>query len=523
MTAPDESVVAFAERVLHRPLWPHQQEAAASDSFITTIAAARRTGKTTLIETLAAWTAFREAGARVVILSATQDAARRVTEGIAATLAASHVAASSVVDGFASRIRLDNGSEIVSLPASQRQVRGYGRDVKLLVIDEAGFVPGELWTAAQYVALDERRNGSRIILAGTPWGGREHFFRLAFERGRDGDGDHASHHWTFEANPLLDRAYLERQRERVSPAEYAAEVLGEWSDAVGSLFPRDLLDRQTVDVELPALAELRGPARPIIGLDYGVSFDSSAAALIYRLPVRALNPDVDRPVFLAVPHVWPVRTPLIDRVVGDVVASGIPFSFIATETNGVGAGPSEELYRRLHGRGGARRTWVNVATSSASKSAGYGCVLGLLESGRLVLPRHPTLLRQLAGLKFEQGERGFTRINADDPATHDDAADALGAIATLPHRARSGRVVCHLQRLADPDRAPAEASFPELDEPIVESGGGLRLYRRPPLQSIAGTELTLPAGATAAKEPAVSAYWRRQQRARVAVTPANRP
>jgi hypothetical protein len=32
--------------------------------------------------------------------------------------------------------------------------------------------------------------------------------------------------------------------------EYAAEVLGDWSDAAGSLFPRALLEAATADVEV---------------------------------------------------------------------------------------------------------------------------------------------------------------------------------------------------------------------------------------------------------------------------------
>ena len=40
---PAVSVEAFAERVLGRPLWPHQVEAARSGRFVTTVAAARRT------------------------------------------------------------------------------------------------------------------------------------------------------------------------------------------------------------------------------------------------------------------------------------------------------------------------------------------------------------------------------------------------------------------------------------------------------------------------------------------------
>jgi hypothetical protein len=307
-----DDVALFAEGVLRRPLWPHQLEAAASDRFITSIAKARRTGGTTLVETLAAHACFRERNVKAVILSASQEASRRVTEDLGALLATSDVARGSVVDDFVTRIRLSNGSEIVSLPASQRAVRGLGRGVKLLVVDEAGFVPEELWRAAHYIALDERANGSRILLVGTPWGGPDAFFRRAFEAGRDGDPDHASHHWTFEVNPNLDRAYLERQRERVSPPEYAAEVLGEWSDAVGALIPRALIDANTADVEIPSLGALTPPARPIIGLDWGVSYDRSAAAVGYRLPVGELNVDLERrPRFIVVPFVWPAGHPLI--------------------------------------------------------------------------------------------------------------------------------------------------------------------------------------------------------------------
>src|SRR5439155_15737246 len=282
--------------------------------------------------------------------SATQDAARRLTESIGARLAANRLTAGAVVDDFATRIRLTNGSEIISLPASQRQVRGYGKRVRLVVLDEAGFMPNELWAAASYTALDERPR-SRILLVGTPWGSAEHFFRRAFLAGQDGDADHASFHWTHTANPKLDHAYLERQRERVSPAEYAAEVLGEWSNAAGALFPRELLDQHTADIAIPALADLQGPARGIVAVDWGVSFDRSAAVALFRLPVATLNPDREpRPCFVALPYVWPVKTPL-HSVVDDVVRAIGNFSYCAPEVNSVGAMPSEELRRKaMQGR-----------------------------------------------------------------------------------------------------------------------------------------------------------------------------
>lgn len=496
MPEPALDLAAFAERVLRRPLWPHQLAAARSPAFITTIAKARRTGGTVLAEAMAMHTAFAHRGCRVLVLSATQDAARRVTESIGATLGANPVTRGSVVDDFATRVRLTNGSEIVSLPASQRQVRGYGEGVLLVILDEAGFMPEELWAAASYTALDERARGSRILMLGTPWGGPDAFFRRAFERGRSGDPDHSAHHWTFEANPALDRAYLERQRERVSPQEYAAEVLGEWSEAIGSLFPRELLERQTADLELPAIGNLAGPARAGIGLDWGVSFDRSAAALFYRLPVAALNPDRElRPAFVLVPHVWPAKHPL-SAVVREVGELSAPLSHVASETSGVGAMPTQELLSALKRRG-ERILFTAVATTNQKKTAGYGCLLGLLEQGQLVLPRHPDLLRQLAGLRFEQGERGFTRIEPESPAIHDDVTDSA-MVGTRPRTDRGGAIVCGLAIDARPARAFPDAAVPELEEAIVTTGGGLRLYRRPPLQSVAGAELTLPAGVAVA-------------------------
>ncbi len=514
MPDPRSSVAVFAQRVLGQPLWDHQREAAESVAFITTVAAARRTGKTEMAETLAIWTAFRERDVRVLILSATQDAARRLTESIGSKLTSSQLTRGAVVDDYATRIRLTNGSEIVSLPASQRQVRGYGKGVRLVVLDEAGFMPSELWAAARFTAMDERPR-SRILLLGTPWGGTDHFFRQGFEAGNTADPDHASFHWTYEVSPVLDRAYLERERERTSPVEYAAEVLGEWSDAVGSLFPRELLDRQAAAFDVPALHELAGPARPIIGLDWGVSFDRSAAAVIYRLPVHHLNDEApDAPVFVALPYVWPAGKPLGD-VVDDVVTTPAPLAYIATETNGVGAMPSQELVARFRGKPGPKRAWHLVHTTNQTKTAGYGSILGLLEQGRLVLPRNPDLLRQLAGLRFEQGERGFTRIEAEDPATHDDVADALmlAAMPTAPGRRR--HLQSWLQLLAHPRKAGEEAAVPSLDEPVVTTGGGLRVYRRPPLQSVGGGDLTLPRGAAPARhtDPKFDALRERVQSA----------
>lgn len=487
----------FADRVLGIELWPHQVEAADSEAFVTAVAAARRVGKTTLAEVMACHAAFSARDATVLWLSATQDAARRNVESIGRRLSANRLTRGAVTEDFASRVRLTNGSQIVSLPASQRQVRGYGEGVRLVILDEAGFMDESMWQAAHYTALDERAAGSRIFLLGTPWGPDGHFFRRAFEAGRDGDPDHAAHQWTYRANPRLDHAYLERQRDRVSPMEYAAEVLGEWSEASGSLFPQRLLRAATVDVELPRAVEVPGNARGALGLDWGVSFDQSTACGVWRLPVAALNPDREPlPTFLAAAQAWRAGT-LLHEVVDAVAASGAPWRYVSTETNGVGAGPSQQLARVLRPRLPRPRTWNPVATTNPKKTAAYAAVLTLLERGQLLLPRDPDLLRQLAGLRFEHGARGFTKIAAGDDAVHDDLADGL-ALAMGPYDRRGvPKVGCAVLTLATAADAPPDHPSALLaDEPVVESGGGLRVHARPPLQSVDGEPLvTLPDGA----------------------------
>jgi hypothetical protein len=490
LTTPDlrEDFPAFFRHVFRLRVWEHQLAVALCTAFITVVAAARRTGKTSIAEGMAIHTAAAHRRCKVLIISSTQDAARRLTEDILAILNRRKLLRDSIVEGFSTRIKLTNGSEIISLPPSPRQIRGYGKGVRLVIIDEAGFVTNECWSAAHYTALDERANGSRILLIGTPWGGKEQFFRLGFERGEDGDPDYSSHHWTYKQNPNLDHAYLERQRDRVSPVEYAAEILGEWSDATGSFFRRDLLDAATAPLIIPAFAELAPPARGIAGIDYGVSFDRSAVVVIYRLPIGALNPDVERkPRFVALPYVYKSGA-LLSNVVDDVYGRRAAFEYVSTEVTGVGAGPSQQLRGLLVSAPESVR--VNrVATTAAKKTAAFSCVLRLLEREQLILPRDPDLLRQLSGLRFEVGARTF-KFEPDSPTTHDDVADAL-ALATLPYNRKSGELACKLGSLSSP-RAVDDAAVHGPIGPTVETGSGLRVWETPPLQSVEGHGVTFP-------------------------------
>lgn len=107
---------------------------------------------------------------------------------------------------------------------------------------------------------------------------------------------------------------------------------------------------------------------------------------------------------------------------------------------------------------------------------------------RLVLPRHPDLLRQLSALRYEQSEAGMTKIESDSPGLHDDVADAT-ILATGPY-SHDGRTKCRLARFA-------QLPLPDAEVPAVAdtvtTGGGLVLPRSPFWQSVNGPEVSIPA------------------------------
>jgi hypothetical protein len=104
------------------------------------------------------------------------------------------------------------------------------------------------------------------------------------------------------------------------------------------------------------------------------------------------------------------------------VARGYQMGRLASETNGVGAMPTEELKELGRGRIGRL---IPVATTAATKEDGFGRIKVLIEQGRLVLPRHPALLSQLSALEYQERESGNVRIAVPGRAGHDDLAMAL--------------------------------------------------------------------------------------------------
>ena len=447
MRLPDRNIVerarndagVFAKELVGEELWRHQLEVVRSRARIRCICSGRQAGKSRTLAILALHAAYATAGARVLILSAGEDVAKELLSVIAALAQAPWLKA-SVLDENSGRLVLSNGSEIVSVPASTKQVRS--RSIDLLILDEASFMDEDLWTAARYTVI--ARPGSKIVMASTPFGRLDRFFAVTYRAGlaRNRVDGHESFHWPSTASPLVDKELLAAWRRTSTDREYRREVLAEWVDDAGAYFTAQELDRACCDYPLRPPAQARG-REAIAGVDWGFATDANALVLLAVDETLTVDRQTDGPVY-CVPWVEEAfRTPyatFIDRIVSVAddpslhgerrlymqapPQQGYRLRTIVSEQNGVGEMPTQELTKRLQERG-TNAMVLGVHTDARLKENGFGVLKMWAQQGRLALPRHPALLNQLAALEFETTEAGSVRIAVPERAGHDDLVMAL--------------------------------------------------------------------------------------------------
>src|ERR1035441_1105990 len=239
-------------------------------------------------------------------------ASLRVLAGVAGLVGAP-LLRGSVVDELKSSVTLTNGSTIGSFPASQRQIRGIGAD--LLVIDEAAFVPRDIWTAAYPSIADRVRAGARVILASTPWPLADSWFHEWYQRGLDGDADVASWHWPSSVNPRIGEEEMAGLQSGLGAEAYEREVLALWSSESGSYFDPGEIEAAVADYE--ALSPERARAASswdyqarrkerqfsaVVGVDYGFAADANVATVVAAVDDAGCNPRVVHYVSWAEAH-----------------------------------------------------------------------------------------------------------------------------------------------------------------------------------------------------------------------------
>ena len=461
-------LAAFGE-LAGRPLTTAQATSLRLETRVTVIVAPRQSGKSRSLAVLALHRAFRAAGFRVLIVSAGEEAAKRLLAEVRSIATSSPLLRGSVVDETAGLITLSNGSEIRSVPASERQIRGW--TVDLLLIDEAALVPDDLILGAAFPTTAARPD-ARIVMASSATTATGAFFdHVAL--GRQGSEHVRAFAWALVDAPWISPSAIAAARESMAPTRFAAEYEGIFASGADALYPRALLDRVTAEYVMPGLAGL-GVNAGMAGVDWGATTDRSALCAVSRLESPA-------GLFaVTCAHAWPSGEPLDGPggVIGQIADLPARFELVSAETNGLGFPLAQSLARRLRARS-APPEMAFIHTTGEMKSATYGALRMLLEQRRLVLPASATgLLRELLLLRVAMTQQGGERIEAG--VGHDDLADAL-MLALGPYQDSRGQWRSRVGDAAE--RAGSPTSVEETDR-TVRTGGGLILPRMPVLARV---------------------------------------
>jgi hypothetical protein len=194
----------------------------------------RQSGKTTTALLTTLWTVLYEAPALCLIVS---PSLRQSSEAFRSFMQLYHKldAAPALTAESALRCELENGSRVVSLPGTERTVRGFA-GAKLIVCDEASRVDDALMAALRPMMATV--DGSLIALT-TP-AGRRGWFYEAWTGGNDT--------WTRVRVPASDcprltKSFLDEERRELGAMRFSEEYELAFLEPDESVFPTHIIDR----------------------------------------------------------------------------------------------------------------------------------------------------------------------------------------------------------------------------------------------------------------------------------------
>jgi len=194
----------------------------------------RQVGKSTIVAILAAWMAVYDPGSPTLILSPSLRQSSLLFAKVKATLRGLGSDFGDLVTDNALSVTLGNGSAIHSLAGKSGTVRGFS-DVKLLIIDEAAFVPDELYRAVRPMLSV---SGGRLALLSSPFGRRGFFF----EEATRGGGAWERFVVDYRQCPRMDPDFIAEER-RALGLFFAQEYECAYLDSVNALFAGEDIDR----------------------------------------------------------------------------------------------------------------------------------------------------------------------------------------------------------------------------------------------------------------------------------------
>jgi len=197
----------------------------------------RQFGKSTIAALGACWEALYAAPAMVVVISPSQPQSTELFKKIHGFWQMLPGAPAAEQESL-TRMQLANGSRIISLPGSEKTVRGYSA-ATLVIMDEAARVPDELLAAVRpMLAVKE----GRFIALTTP-AGRRGWFYEAWEHG---DGWERISVKGVDC-PRISKEFLAEEMQALGPMRFSEQYECAFIDQNTSVFSTALIEQALRD------------------------------------------------------------------------------------------------------------------------------------------------------------------------------------------------------------------------------------------------------------------------------------
>ncbi|TAH37728.1 MAG: hypothetical protein EYC70_07105 [Planctomycetota bacterium] len=127
---------------------------------------------------------------------------------------------------------LGGGLSEIRAKSADNPVSLLGEGLDWVIVDEAARMKPAIWEQHLSQRLLDRQGWALLI--STPKG--KGFFYDLFRKGQSGDPDHRSWNLPTSSNPLLDKATIEAERERVPDRVFRQEYQAEFIEGSGAVF-----------------------------------------------------------------------------------------------------------------------------------------------------------------------------------------------------------------------------------------------------------------------------------------------
>lgn len=220
---------------------PWQERLLRSDAPRVLLNCSRQSGKSTMSALVALHNALYSPGTLILCLAP----ALRQSQELFAKIAGFYRELGRPVLPVAEQrlgLELANGSRIVTLPGSEKTIRGFS-GVDLLIVDEAARVSDELYYAIRPMLAV---SGGSLMMMSTPFGKRGVFF----EEWENGQG------WerytvTAEEVPRISTEFLEEERMSLGEWWFLQEYMCRFMDTVDQVFASEVVERAVTDEVKP--------------------------------------------------------------------------------------------------------------------------------------------------------------------------------------------------------------------------------------------------------------------------------